>query len=187
VTRHLLPVLLATLVATPPLHADEFTEVLEEAIRSYETGDHDAVRADLDYAEILLDEMKAEGLAAHLPEAMPGWEKSEAQAEGIGAGIGRLAGGTSAAAAYSHPDGSLTISLVADSPVLASVSAVISRLATATGGRPLRIQEIEFVENGGRLQGMVENRILVTVSGDASFESKKAYLQALDLQALRDF
>jgi hypothetical protein len=167
--------------------ADEFTDVLKEAIDSYEAGEYSAAREDLDYATKLLTGMKSQSLAAYLPKAMPGWERSETEAEGIGAGIGMLSGGTSTAATYSHPDGSLTISLVSDSPMLASVNTMIARLSAATGGRPMRIQRVQFIDNEGDLQGMVDNRILITVSGDASLESKKAYIEAMDMQGMSNF
>lgn len=183
----LVSILCATLGLTQAASADEFTDVLADAIASYEAGEFSAAREDLDYAMKLLGELKSEGLSKFLPEALPGWERSDAEAEGIGAGLGMFGGGTAAAATYSNPDGSLTISLVADSPMLSSFSAMISGLSAASGGRPMRIQRVQFVDNDGEMQGMVDNRILVSVSGDASVESKKAYLEAMDLTGLRDY
>ncbi|WP_424933522.1 hypothetical protein [Amaricoccus macauensis] len=175
------------LVCAHPANSDEFTDVVEGALEAYEAGEFTAAREDLDYAIKILAEMKSEGLAAFLPDALPGWERGEAEAEGMTMGLGMLGGGTAAAAKYSNPDGELTISLITDSPMLASFSAMFSGLSSAAGGKPIRIQRVQFIENDGELQGIVENRILVSVTGDASLESKKAYLEALDIQGLKDF
>lgn len=179
----------AALIVTwvQPANADEFTDVVEGALEAYEAGEYTAAREDLDYAMKLLAELKSEGLATYLPDAMPGWERQEAEAEAMSMGLGMFGGGTSAAATYTNPDGELTITLIADSPMLASFSAMISGLSAATGGKPMRIQRVQFVDNDGDLQGMVDNRILVTVSGDASLESKKAYLESMDINGLKSF
>jgi hypothetical protein len=173
--------------AVPPAMADEFTDVVKGALEAYEAGDTSVAREDLDYAVKLLAEMKSESLAAFLPDALAGWERSEAEAEGIGVGVGMFGGGTAAAATYSNPDGELTIALVTDSPMVASLGAMFSGLSAAVGAKPLRIHRVQFVDNDGDLQGIVDNRILVTVSGTASLESKETYLEAMDFPALKDF
>ncbi len=167
--------------------ADEFTDVVEGALEAYRAGDIGAARSDLEYAANLLAQMKSAGLAGFLPDALPGWERSDAEAEGMSAGLGMFGGGTVAAASYSNPDGELTISLIADSPMLASFGAMFSGIAAAAGAKPMRIQRVQFADNDGELQGLVDNRVLVSVSGTASLESKKAYLEAMDMEALKDF
>jgi hypothetical protein len=51
----------------------------------------------------------------------------------------------------------------------------------------MRIHRTQFVDNDGQMQGVVDGRVLVSVSGEASLESKKAYLEAMDFAALRTF
>jgi hypothetical protein len=51
----------------------------------------------------------------------------------------------------------------------------------------MRIERTEFTEHEGDLQGMVDERVMVSVTGDASVEDKKAFLEAMDFEALGDF
>jgi hypothetical protein len=179
---------LALAVLQPlPLHADDFTDVMESALQAYADGDITIAREELDYATQLLDQMKAESLGRYLPEALPGWSREDAEAEGAGMAMAMFGGGTSAAATYRNQDGDLTITLVADSPMVNTVGGMLTGMASLAGGKPMRVHRTQFVDNEGELQGVIDNRVLVSVSGEASLESKKAYLETMDFEALRDF
>ena len=96
-------------------------------------------------------------------------------------------GGTTAAASYSSGAEELTIAIVANSPMVSGLGAMITGMSSLTGGKPLRIQRTQFANNEGELQGVVDGKVLVSVSGEASLENKTSYLEAMDLRALRDF
>jgi hypothetical protein len=183
------PAVLALALALPAA-ADEFTDTLESALEAYREGDISGAREDLDYAGKLLGALKSEALAKFLPAALPGWTRGEASADEAAAGAGfagMLGGGASAAATYTKGAESLTITLVADSPVMSGIGAMISGVAGLAGGKPMRIERTEFAEHEGDLQGMVDERVMVSVTGDASVEDKKAFLEAMDFEALGDF
>ena len=55
------------------------------------------------------------------------------------------------------------------------------------GGKPMRVQRIEFADNDGDLQGVIDGKVLVSISGDASIEDKTAYLEAMDFKGLAAF
>ena len=74
------------------------------ALEAYEEGDITVAREELDYAMKLLTDLKAQSLAGFLPAALPGWTRSDAEAEGGGMAMAMLGGGTTAAATYT--DGS---------------------------------------------------------------------------------
>lgn len=167
--------------------ADEFTDVVNSAMELYSDGDISGAREELDYAVKLLSELKSESLSAFLPEALPGWTKATAEAEGAGMAMTMFGGGTAAAANYNSDGSELTITIVANSPMISSIGAMVSGMSALTGGKPIRIQRTQFGNNDGELQGVVDNRILVSVTGDADIEDKKAYIEAMDLKALRDF
>jgi hypothetical protein len=179
--------LIPLLALSPAASADEFTDVIAGALEAYEEGDITVAREELDYAMKLLTEMKAQSLARFLPAALPGWTRTEADAEGGGMAMAMLGGGTTAAATYSDGSQELTITLVANSPMVSGVAAMISGMAALGGGKPIRIQRTQFGVNGEDMQGVVDGDVLVSVSGDASVEDKTAYLEAMDLRALGDF
>jgi hypothetical protein len=180
---------LALALAALPAAADEFTDTLEGALKAYREGDIGGARADLDYAGKLLTSMKSEALAKLLPAAQPGWTREAAAEEDAGASgfMGMLGGGTSAAATYRKGAESLTITVVADSPMVSGLGAMISGMAGIGGGKPLRIQRTEFTSQDNALQGVVNGKVMVSVTGDASLEDKTAHLEAMDFQALGNF
>ena len=181
---------LAVVLAAVPAAADEFTDTLESALKAYREGDISGAREDLDYAGKLLASLKSEALAKFLPEALPGWTREEASADDAAAAggfMGMLGGGTSAAATYVKGAESLTITLVADSPMVSGFGAIMTGLAGAGGGKPIRIKRTQFTMNEGDLQGVVDNKVMVSVGGSASLEQKTAQIEAMDFEALGDF
>ena len=182
------PAFLALTLAFPAA-ADEFTDTLEGALKAYREGDVAGARQDLDYAGKLLTAMKSETLEKLLPAPLAGWTREEASEEDSAAGgfMGMLGGGTTASATYRKGTETATITLVADSPMLSGLGAMMSGMAGLVGGKPLRIQRTEFTEKDGALQGLVAEKVMVSVAGNATLEDKKAYLEAMDFKALGEF
>ncbi len=166
--------------------ADEFTDVVREALTAYEEGDVAGAREELDYAMKLLSAMKADVLAAFLPAAPAGWTRSEAEASGAGAAMAMFGGGTSAAATYIGTGSEMTLSLLANSPMISGIAAMVSGLGGVTG-EMRRIQRTQFVVNDGEMQGVVGDRVLVSVSGTATPDEMAALVEMMDLGALGDF
>lgn len=185
----LLPAALALALAALPAAADEFTDTLASALKAYNDGDITGARADLDYAGKLLNALKSEALAKFLPAAQAGWVREEASGDEGAAGgfMGMLGGGTTASASYRKAAESFSITLVADSPMVNGLGAMISGMAGIAGGKPMRIQRVEFTQTDDGLQGVVNDKVMIQVSGDASLEAKTAHLEAMDFKALGDF
>jgi hypothetical protein len=167
--------------------ADEFTDTLESALSAYRDGDVDAARQDLDYASKLLTAMKAQTLAKFLPQPLAGWTREDAAEAEAGGMMAMFGGGTTASATYRKGTEEMTITLVAGSPMVSGMAAMVGGLAAMGGGKPVRIQRTEFGMNEGELQGVVDDKVLVTVSGNATIEDKTAHLEAMDFKALADF
>ena len=160
---------------------------MQSALDAYAEGDVTVAREELDYAMKLLDGMKAQGLAELLPPAQAGWTKAEEDdPESAGAAMAMFGGGTAAAATYTRGAESFTITLVADSPMVNGLGAMLTGMA-GIGGKPIRIQRTQFTMNEGELQGVVDDNVLVSVSGDAPIEAKTEHLEAMDFEALGDF
>ncbi len=188
--RLLSATVVAVALAAGPVVADEFTDTLASALKAYNDGDVAGARADLDYAGKLLGAMKSDMLANFLPAAPPGWSKAAAaQDDDAAAGgfMGMFGGGTTASATYTKEAKSFTITLIADSPMANGLGAMISGVAGLAGGKPIRIQRVEFTQGDDGLQGVVNKRVMVNVSGDASLEEKTAALEMMDFKALGDF
>lgn len=135
----------------------------------------------------LLARLKGESLAALLPEPPPGWTRDTAGAEDGGIAMAMLGGGATAAATYTDDEGDITITLLADSPMISGMAGMISGMASMGGERPIRIQRTQFGVTEGEMQGVVDGRVMISVSGSAPVEAKTALLEAMDFEALADF
>lgn len=175
---------LAVALVSGPALADEFTDTMESALSAYRDGNVKDAGDDLAYATKLLGSMKSDALAKLLPAALPGWTKAENSDEDAGIGMAMLGGGTSAAATYSDGTNEVKITLLANSPMVSGLGAMITGVASMGGGKPIRIQRTEFSEHDGELQGVIDKKVMVSVSGSATLEQKTAYLKKLDFKAI---
>jgi hypothetical protein len=100
-----------------------------------------------------------------LPEPPEGWEAEESEAQTMPAAI--LGGGTSISRSYRRGDESVEITMMADSPLLASLSMMLSNPAKlAAGGnnvRPYRYESyrgiMEKQDDGAEISLLVANRV----------------------------
>ena len=122
-TRFLVSLPILALLATGPARADDVTDALQNAIDAYTEGDVAYAMSELDYAKQLLAAMETDALVALLPEAPEGWTR-EIDTE-MGAGLAMMGGGTGAQADYAGDDGSFSISIMADNPMVSAMAAAI--------------------------------------------------------------
>jgi hypothetical protein len=178
---------LLSLIASGAL-ADEFTDTLEGALQAYRDGDLNAAQQDLDYAGKLLTAMKSEHLAKFLPAPPAGWTRDESADEAEASGfMGMFGGGTAATATYRRAAEEMTLTLVANAPMITGMAGMLSGIAGMGGGKPMRIQRTEFALNDQDLQGVVGGKILVSVGGSAAVEDKVALVEQIDFAALEGF
>lgn len=170
-----------------PASADEFTEVIDSALSAYAEGDITVASEELDYALKLLGQLKSESLGKYLPEAPAGWTREEAEADGSGLAMSMFGGGTAAAASYRKDDAEMTLTLLANSPMVSTIATMITSVGAMGSGKPIRIQRTQFSNSDGELQGVVDNKVMISVTGNASLEEKQALLEGMDFKALRDF
>lgn len=98
-----------------------------------------------------------------------------------------LGGGTTVSASYVNGGSEAKVTLLADSPMVGTLGAMLGGLASVTGSKPLRIQRVEFSEVDGEMRGLVNNRVMVTVGGSATPEDKRKLIEAMDLGGLADY
>lgn len=178
---------LALIVTVAPLTADEFTETLDSALRAYREGDFKGAGEDLGFATKLLSSQRSATLAKFLPEALAGWTRTLDDSEDAIIGMAIFGGGTTASATYSDGKDDIKLTLLADSPMVSGMGAMLSGMAGLTGGTPLRIKRVEFAQSEGEMQGLVGDKVMVSAAGTASVEQKSALIEAIDLDALADF
>jgi len=181
----LMTVALIPVLAAAPARADEITDAIGEAQRAYQAGQFPAAQTALQEALQLLQQRGAAGLAAALPDALPGWTAEEATSSAAGAA--GLFGGSMASRSYTNAQGqSVQIEVMSDNPMVAQLAAVFANpMLAGAMGRLVRVGELRALQaNDGNVSLLVDNRILVQVQGDAPPEAKLAYARAINVARL---
>ncbi|MFY0692055.1 MAG: hypothetical protein JXR14_09075 [Paracoccaceae bacterium] len=168
-----------------PAAADEVTEAISGAMTAYEEGDIAYATDELKFALQLLNEMKSETLVGFLPEALEGWTRE--LDEDMGAGMAMMGGGTGAAASYSNGAEEFRITLMADSPMVASMGSMLGNAAMmGAGGKMVRVGREKFFSQDDQLMALIGNRVLVQAEGDDP-DAMIAHLEAMDFRKLGNF
>lgn len=187
---------IALLPATgSPAWADEVTDQLDGARNAYQSGELRTAIQALQFAVAKIQEKINASLSQLLPKPLPGWTADEPETQS--GGIAAMIAGTTLSRRYHRNDGAeVDVSITADSPLLPMMTMMLSspmllqsdpntKLYTYDGQRGL----IEHEKDSDRweIKLMVGNKILVQVAASAvkSADPAKAYLKAIDLEALQ--
>ena len=167
--------------------ADEIEDAIAAGLEAYRAGDMAGAKEELDYAATLLGQKKAAGLTAFLPPALDGWTRSDGDASAAGAAL--FGGGLNASADYTRGADMVEIQIMADSPMVAGMGAMLGNPAMmATQGEVRRVGRQRYVVTAdGGVMALVGGRALVQLSGSAAREDKIAYFEAIDFSGLEAF
>lgn len=166
-----------------PASADEISDTLQSALDAYEEGDTAYALEELDYARQLLLALKTDALVGFLPDAPEGWTR-EVNTE-MNAGLAMMGGGTGAEATYAGDGKRVTLTIMADNPMVGAMSGMIAN-AAMYGARVERVGREKFMMKDGEVTGLVANRFLIKASG-GSDEEMLALVERIDFGALKSF
>ena len=173
-------------IGVAPAQADDVEDALEMALEAYRAGDLAVAKEEIDFAAQLIAQKKAAALADYLPEPLPGWERMD---DGGGGQAGMFGGGMSASATYTRDRDRVEVQFMANNQMVTAMAGMFGNAAMmGSMGEVKRINRQKVViTQAGELQTLVDNRIFITISGNAPVEDKEAYFEAIDLRALEDF
>ncbi|MEH7830537.1 hypothetical protein [Gemmobacter denitrificans] len=169
-------------------HADAVSDALNAAQEAYAKGELGQTAAQVTTAARAVQALQQERLARALPQPTEGWTMTQGE-NGAGAmGLFGGAVGTIADATYSHDDGrSFTLTLTADSPVVASMAGILGNpQMMAMMGKVVKVGATEMLDQDGSLSALVANRVLVQAQG-SSVEDMATILSAMDFDVLARF
>ncbi|MEQ9259362.1 MAG: hypothetical protein RIG84_09695 [Roseovarius sp.] len=166
-----------------PLMADDIKDALESALQAYEEGDTQYAIEELDYAKQLLLAMKTDALVEFLPAAPEGWTR-EVNTE-MNAGLSMMGGGTGAEATYEGDGQRITVTIMADNPMVTGMAGMISN-AAMLGGKIERVGREKFMVKDGEINGLIDKRILVKAAGGDE-ATMLGMLESMDFRGLGDF
>jgi hypothetical protein len=180
-------------LATTPLYADEISDSLRDALKAYEDGDLKETSELMSYVTTLLAEKNANVLAGFLPEAPSGWSRElddGAATSGAMASLGQ--GGSIASAKYKTDlGGDISYMIMADSPMMAMMGAMLANPALMGGGKVKRIKRQKvLIGKEGELQAMLHNRFVIRIepdNKDVSEEDLIILFEATDVDGLQGY
>jgi hypothetical protein len=180
---------LSLLVAASPLSfawADDVTDQINEAVTAYGRKDLPTAIAGLEAALSLMRQMRADAYGALLPDAPSGWTADKAETVAVGAAM--MVGGTGATRKYHKGNDTVTVSILADSPLMQAMSALASAGMAGLGGMQTRIvngRRTIYMKDEGSFTSIVADRIIVRVEGRGQTEDVlKQFLTAVDFAAV---
>lgn len=169
-----------------PAAADPVLDGLDAAREAYSAGDIAAAMEELGFVQAALQDLHTKSIAEFLPPAPAGWTR-EVTTE-IGGIMAMTGGGAGAVGTYSDGSQEFSISIMADSPLIAAMGAMLSSplVAQAAGGKLERIGDVKVLHMDGNLTALLDNRILVTAEG-APTEVMLPLLEQMDFAGLEAF
>lgn len=180
-------ILLTGVLTGLPAWADEVEDSVDAALKAYRAGDIKTAKEELDFASQLLGQMKAEGLKAFLPEPLKGWQREDAETDTQA--MAAFGGGQMASASYTNGSQVVEIQLMADNQMVSAMAGMFSSAALMGAmGEVRRIEgEKVIVSQDGELQAMIDDRIMVQISGSADADTKAAFFGAMNIEGLKGF
>ena len=157
-----------------PAQADEIEDALQMALEAYRAGDINIAKEEIDYAAQLIAQLKAVGLSAFLPDALPGWTRVESEDKTQTAAL--MGGGMTTSASYTRGDDGIDIRLMADNQMVTAMAAMFGNAAMmGSMGKVKRIKRQKVViTRQGELQALSKNRIPLRVPGRAPIGAQEA-------------
>lgn len=168
--------------------ADPVTDALTAAQEAYAAGQLAETAAALTNATRAVQAIQQARLAAALPPAPDGWTLTLSQDDAAAMAMFGGMVGTTVNATYSHDDGRyVTVTLTADSPLVASMAGMLgSPQMMAMMGPVVKVGAIDMLDQGGSLSALVANRVLVQAQGGAVADMA-ALLAPIDFDRLGQF
>lgn len=171
-------------VAALTAGADEITDAIDQARKAYQSGDLGEAKQQLDTASQLIGQKNAEGFAALLPKALPGWKQEKTDTASMGT---TMFGASMATGRYTNAKGEdIEVQITGDSAMIAPLAAVFANPQFAGAmGKLVRVgNQRAIVTKEGDVQMVVNNKFLVAVQGSGPADAKLAYAQAVDIAKL---
>ena len=185
-------ILVLLMISVVSVYADDVTDSIDEALDAYKEGEFSAAVESLNYASQLINQKKGASLSSLLPEPLDGWSAKSSNSKAMGAAM--FGGGITAERKYVKGKNTVSIDIVADSPMLQSMMMMFTNpmYATSDGGKLEKIKRQKAIvkfnpeTNRGDIKIVVAKRFLVTVKGNrTTLEDLKAYANAIDYKKLK--
>ncbi|WP_439817340.1 hypothetical protein [Zavarzinia sp. CC-PAN008] len=167
-----------------PVLADEVEDTIRQALEAYGQNNLSQAKQSLDYASQLIAQQNAAKLSALLPAPLDGWEGADATTEA--AGMAMFGGGVQAQRQYTKGEDTITVTIIADSPLMAQMMPMLTNpQMAAMMGKVTKVKgQIGLQEQSGKLTTVIANRFMLTVEGGSSDADRMAFAEAVNFEGL---
>jgi hypothetical protein len=171
---------------------DEVLKEIETAVEAYQEKDYRTALEGLRFATAKIQKLLDAEYVKLLPEPLEGWTADKPKVQSAAVAI--MGGGTTLKRTYRKGEQKVVIEIVANSPMVGMMAAAIQNPAmlSAQGMEPYRYKRLRGMKKtkGDRIeiQLLMAGKVLITLQGRRLPDEGplEAYLEALDLGALRD-
>jgi hypothetical protein len=173
-------------LAAPAARADDVTGQINEALTAYRKGDLTTAIAGLEAAATLIRQQKTEAWKAALPEPLAGWTGGTPEGEAVPTAL--FGGGTTVSRKYRKPGERVTVTIMADSPIVQTLAGLMSSSigSLLAGAQVLVIdgRRVLYNKQENSYQTLVDNRVLVKVEGTKNDAALRQYLSAVNFDQI---
>jgi len=172
--------------------ADEVADQIQAGLDAYGHQDYRLAVEELNYALAQIQQKLNASNATLLPEPLAGW--SADPVDNTSAAMALMGGGTNMSRTYRRDDQSVEISIIANSPMVAGMMAMISNpmvIASNPDMKPYRYQRLKGIQetSGDTLSitlGM-GGQVMIKLEGRGLKDEKvlEDYLSAMDFKRIR--
>ncbi len=175
--------LMLVVAATAVARADDVTDQINEALKAYQNHDTQTAIAALDTAENLLRQARADALKKLLPAVPSGWSAENVESTAVG--VAMMGGGTTASRTYHNGGQQVEVEIMADSPMLQGLAALLGSPFAAAGGMKTAViggRRMSYTENDNSYMALVADKVIVKVSGNKATPDPtlKSFVEAID-------
>jgi hypothetical protein len=175
--------LMLVVAATAVARADDVTDQINEALKAYQNHDTQTAIAALDTAENLLRQARADALKKLLPAVPSGWSADNVESTAVG--VAMMGGGTTASRTYHNGGQQVEVEIMADSPMLQGLAALLGSPFAAAGGMKTAViggRRMSYTENDNSYMALVADKVIVKVSGNKATPDPtlKSFVEAID-------
>ena len=179
---------LAVGVHVAAARADEITDQVHQAMDAYGRQEFATAITGLQTALNLLRQARAAAYKTLLPAPPADWKADPPDV--IATGAAAMLVGDGASRKYHHLDQAVTVSIVADSPMIAVVSALAtSGMAAVAGVQTVMIknQPVFYMSNDNAYTAVVAGHVVVRVEGGQTVRESdlRKFLDAVDFAAIQ--
>lgn len=184
--------LLLLLITVAPVFADDVKDAVNRALSAYDAENYSNAMNELNFARGLIVQKIAGRYSDALPKAETGWTAEDIATEIPTAMAG---GGIVVSRSYQMNDKNISIEIISDSPMISSLLMMFNNpmFAGASGSKitavkgERAIEEWDSGDKEGQIQVVLDNRMLITVSGSMldNKSEMKTYMEKVDFDLLK--